>query len=58
MQKVMTDVGNEHEERKTRHEETLLAVESIKAGRFVDGDEIFAWLDSWGTEAESNTPEC
>jgi hypothetical protein len=58
MQEVMADGGNKHAKRKDRYGETLLAIESVEAGRFIDGDEVFAWLDSWGTEAETNMPEC
>lgn len=29
----------------------------IEAGRVVDGDEVLAWIESWGTDNESKPPE-
>jgi predicted transcriptional regulator len=58
LREFMVDFINKHEERETRLAETLLAIESIEAGRYVEGDEVFAWLDSWGSEAETDAPEC
>lgn|GEM_PF-6739468 len=31
-----------------RLRETLAALESVKAGRTVTADQVFAWLRSWG----------
>jgi predicted transcriptional regulator len=39
-----------------RNQETLEAWEDYKAGRVVDGDEVIAWLDSWGAEDEKEPP--
>ena len=39
-----------------RKEETLEAWKDYKAGRVIDGDEVMAWLDSWGTEDEKEPP--
>jgi predicted transcriptional regulator len=58
LREFMVDFVSSHEEQERRRAETLLAIESIEAGRFVDGDEVFAWLDSWGTDAEADMPEC
>jgi predicted transcriptional regulator len=58
LREFMVDFINRHEEREKRRAETLLAIESIEAGRYIDGDQVFAWLDSWGTETESDAPEC
>lgn len=58
LREFMVDFIDKHEEQAKRHTETLLAIESIEAGRFVEGDEVFAWLDSWGSEAETDAPEC
>lgn len=54
----MAEYADRHEEELRRREETLLAVETIEAGRFVEGEEVFAWLDSWGTENGKAAPEC
>lgn len=58
LREFMAEFVARHEEQVKRHEETLLAVESIEAGRYIEGDEVFAWMDSWGTEAETDVPEC
>jgi predicted transcriptional regulator len=58
LREFMVDFIDKHEEQAKRHAETLLAIESIEAGRFVEGDEVFVWLDSWGSEAEMDAPEC
>jgi predicted transcriptional regulator len=29
-----------------------------ETGRHLTGQEVRAWLDTWGTEAETNPPEC
>ncbi|WP_022660392.1 CopG family ribbon-helix-helix protein [Paucidesulfovibrio longus] len=58
LREFMVDFINRHEEREKRRTETLLAIESIEAGRYIDGEEVFAWLDSWGSETESDAPEC
>jgi predicted transcriptional regulator len=38
-----------------RWQETLAALESVKAGRVVEGEEVDAWLSGWGkaTKAKS-----
>jgi predicted transcriptional regulator len=58
LREFMVEFVSSHEEQERRRAETLLAIESIEAGRFVDGDEVFAWMDSWGTGAETDMPEC
>ncbi|GAA3933412.1 CopG family ribbon-helix-helix protein [Litoribacillus peritrichatus] len=40
-----------------RWEDTLEALSSIKAGKTVDGNEVTAWLESWGTEEELSPPK-
>lgn len=30
----------------------------VKAGRVVDGDAMERWLDSWGTDDETEPPTC
>ena len=58
LREFMADFVEKHEERKKRHAETLLAIESIEAGRFVEGDEVLAWLDAWGSDDEPEAPAC
>ena len=43
----------EREERRVqRLEETRQAAAELDAGGLVEGDEVLAWLDSWGTPDE------
>jgi predicted transcriptional regulator len=58
LREFMMDFVRRHEEQEKRYAETLLAVESIEAGRFVEGKEIFAWMDTWGTEHDLGAPKC
>ena len=45
------------EERKSQIlEETLEALEDVKAGRVIEGTEVMDWLKSWGTEHEKSPP--
>ena len=37
--------------------ETLEGLEDIKNGRIVDGEEVLAWIESWGTENELDMPK-
>lgn len=32
--------------------ETQIGLDDIKAGRIIDGNEVFAWLDTWGSPSE------
>ena len=58
LREFMIEFVRKHEEEEQRREETMLAIESIEAGRFVESDDVFAWLDSWGTDEEKQAPEC
>jgi len=39
-----------------RWQETLEALESVKAGKSVDSDSVHEWLASWGTTHEKSAP--
>lgn len=39
-----------------RNQETQESWEDYKAGRVIDGDDMMAWLDSWGTDDEKEPP--
>jgi len=39
-----------------RWAETVNALASMKAGRIVDGDEMIAWIASWGKRTEKKPP--
>jgi len=42
---------------KTRWNETLEAIESVKSGIAIDEKEINKWLSSWGTDNELTPPK-
>lgn len=41
----------------SRWEDTLLALNSIKNGKTIDGDKVASWLESWGTDQEITPPK-
>lgn len=41
----------------SRWEDTLEALNSVKEGKTIDGDEVTSWLESWGTEKEQTPPK-
>ena len=41
----------------SRWEDTLAALNSIKAGKTLDGNEVASWLESWGTNEELSPPK-
>ncbi len=44
------------DQRQRRDEETREALAELDAGQVVDGDEVLAWIDSWGSEHEREPP--
>ncbi len=41
----------------SRWQDTLVALESIKAGKSIDEADVNAWLNSWGTDSRMSSPE-
>jgi len=41
----------------SRWEDTLAALNSIKTGKTIDGNEVASWLESWGTNDELSPPK-
>lgn len=41
----------------SRWQDTLNALESIKAGKTIDEEDVNAWLNSWGTNDRKSPPE-
>ena len=37
--------------------DTLEGLESIRKGDVIDGEEVFAWMQSWGTDDELAPPQ-
>lgn len=49
----------ESEELKAKRlQDTLEALDDVKAGRVIDGDEVVDWLESWGDEDEKEPIDC
>lgn len=40
-----------------RWQMTLEALESASAGNIVDGEKVHAWLKTWGTDNEQESPD-
>ena len=38
-------------------QDTLEGLESIRKGDVIDGEEVFAWMRSWGTDNELDPPK-
>ncbi|MBZ0093371.1 MAG: ribbon-helix-helix protein, CopG family [Sulfuricellaceae bacterium] len=60
---LMLEALREYVEREERREQfkrdALLAWEAYReTGEHVTGDEIVAWLETWGAENESKAPAC
>ena len=48
----------EREERRQRMlRETEEAMADLEAGRIVSGEAVMSWLESWGTESETEAPQ-
>ena len=41
----------------SRWEDTLMALNSIKKGKTIDGNQVAMWLESWGTDKEILPPK-
>ena len=41
----------------SRWQDTLEALESIKAGKTIDEEDVNAWLNSWGTNDRKSPPK-
>ena len=46
-----------HSMEELRWADTLEALESVKQGRVVEWDQVTAWLQSWGSDAELPPPK-
>jgi predicted transcriptional regulator len=57
---IINDALREYLEREERRiqrlEETRQALDEVDAGDLVEGDEVLAWLDSWGAPDEFEAP--
>ena len=41
----------------SRWQDTLEALESIKAGKLIDEEDVNTWLNSWGTNERKSAPK-
>ncbi len=46
-----------HAVEESRWQDTLKALESIKAGNSINESDVNAWLNSWGTKDRKSPPE-
>ena len=47
----------EREDRRQKmYRETLEGLADVEAGRLIDGEEVLAWIESWGTDDELPRP--
>ena len=57
---IINDAVREYLEReelrRRRDKETREALAELDAGQVFDGDEVLAWIDSWGSENEREPP--
>lgn len=57
---IINDAVREYLEREEQRvgclEDTKAALSEVEAGDLIDGEEVLAWLDSWGTEQEREPP--
>jgi predicted transcriptional regulator len=57
---IINDAVREYLEREDlrlrRNEETREALAELDAGQVVDGEEVLAWIDSWGSDKELKPP--
>ena len=58
---IISEALNEYiakEERAlNRIERSRKALDQIEAGQVIDGDDVMAWIASWGTDKESSPPQ-
>ncbi len=57
LREYMEECVSTHAVEEQHKQETLLAIESIESGRFIEGDAVFAWLDTWGADTPGKKPE-
>lgn len=41
----------------SRWQDTLEALNSLKAGKSIDEEDVNAWLNSWGTDSQKSAPK-
>jgi predicted transcriptional regulator len=59
MREAITQYVNREEARESLKQEALASwTEFQETGRHLTGKEVRTWLKKWGTEAETELPEC
>lgn len=54
---AVAEYSTRREQEKRRWRETLEAMEAVARGEVVDGEEVHAWLRSWGDPEELPPPK-
>ena len=59
MREAIAQYVNREEARESFKQEALASwTEYRETGRHLTGKEVGTWLDTWGTEAETDLPQC
>ena len=59
MREAIEQYVTREEKREALHQDVLQAWQAYEeTGLHVTGDEAIAWLETWGTDAESEAPKC
>ncbi|HTW26583.1 MAG TPA: CopG family ribbon-helix-helix protein [Acetobacteraceae bacterium] len=59
MREAIREYITREEARESFHEEALASWSAYQeTGRHLTADEVRAWLDTWGTDAEAEPPVC
>ena len=59
MREAIQQYVEREEARESFHQEAVASWAAYQeTGRHLTGDEVSAWLDSWGDAAEAEQPEC
>lgn len=58
---IIKDAVSQYVDRLDRKEkmlvETRQALSEIESGDVIDGDEVMAWIESWGSDDEKSAPQ-
>lgn len=59
MREAIREYVTREEARESFHEEAMASWRAYKeTGQHLTGEEVRAWLNKWGTETETEPPEC
>ncbi len=47
----------QQQQEQQRWQETLEALQSVRSGQIVSGDDVHSWMESWGSDSELAAPK-